>query len=144
MDAESIITEVKSKLETDITLKAYIKVVYIGSRGSVWKTLFPNIIIEPIDNTSIYQDNGTKESTLTLLIVGAQMVNNPEYQIIGKGTFKGVMDMEADIKSVFTPLFPDLGCECLSFMLSTIGYYTNETGQIRSVSIEAKFIYRED
>ena len=137
MSAEEIIIEVRKVIQAEVT---YLKSVYLGQRASNYKANFPCVFIEPADNPTVYGE-GYKENTLGLLIVGAVYVQNPELQIIGNDTFKGVMDIEKDIKTAINTEYPDLGCKCLSFELNTIGY--DVAYPVRSVSIEGKFKYRE-
>jgi hypothetical protein len=144
MSAELIFEKIVAVLKANTTLTAYVKAVYKGSRAVNWKANFPNIIVEPVSNptTSTGQDN-IKENEFACLIVGSQLVDNPEYQIVGVSTFKGVLDMETDIKAALFAYFPDLTQNCLYFTLSTEGYDVSETGNVRSVHILMKIIYRE-
>ena len=137
MSAEEIIKEVQSTIKKGVT---YLKGVYYGAIKSNYASNFPLVYLEPDENPSIY-GQGYKESTLVILIVGAIFVQNPELQIIGDSDFKGVMDLEKDIKAALAAKYPDLGCKCLSFTLYTIGYDAN--GKVRWVTIRGEFKYRE-
>jgi len=137
LSPEEILKEVQNILKAGVT---YLKGVYYGAIETNYASNFPLVYLEPDENTSEYKESHI-ENSFGLLIVGVIFVQNPELQIIGDANFKGVMDVEKDIKAALMAKFPGLNCKCLTFTLSTIGYDAN--AKVRWVTIRMQANYRE-
>lgn len=144
MTAESILSAVKSTLENDTALKAYVRKVFLGALSENMREAFPNITIEPTSNeTDRVLENGVRENVLEMEIAGAVLVQNKTLAVIGDATHVGVLDIERDIKAALFAKYPDLTKTCLYFTLSTGALAELESGNGRICFITAKFWYRE-
>lgn len=142
MDAETIISQVKTILLADTTLLTYIKTVFLGDRGV--NVIFPNITVEPDGNPTEQElPGGVREMKLKLVIGGAILISDKEKAIIGDVTNKGIMDIEQGMKAALRVYWPDLNSTCFYFELSTESYRVMETGNGRVVFIDGNFFYRE-
>lgn len=143
MGAEEIFEEIKDVLETDATLKEYVKVVFAGDRPCDSRHLFPNITVEVTGNPLLRVKNNRREMKLQTMIAGAVLIKDSDLQVVGDETVKGVMDIEADIYGALYAAFPDLNENCLYFELSTVGYPELESANGRVALIMAEFYYME-
>jgi len=140
MGPESIFNKVKEILSGI----SYIEVIYDGDRPSNFRGSFPNITLEIISNTTEeLEENNQKINLFRMMIAGAILVDDFNKQIVGDETFKGILDVERDIKNALYAYFPDLDGNCLYFSLSTVSYSVLESGNGRVVFIQGDFYYRE-
>jgi hypothetical protein len=78
-----------------------------------------------------------------MIIAGAILIQDPDKQIIGDVTDKGIIDMERDIKAALYAEYPDLNGKCKYFELSTISYPQLGSANGRAVFIQGTFYYTE-
>jgi len=140
MGPESIFNKVKEILSGIF----YIKAIYDGDRPSNFRGSFPNITLEIVSNTTEeVEENNQRINLFRMMIAGAILVDDFNKQIVGDESFKGILDVERDIKSALFSFYPDLEGNCLYFSLSTVSYSTLESGNGRVIFIQADFYYRE-
>lgn len=143
MKLETIFNKVKTILETDTILKAYIKIVYAGTRDNIPLNNFPCIILEPITapEESITMPHNT-EITFTITIFGYIKIFDVDKQIVGDTILKGILDLDFDIKKALGA-YLDLDGTCLYFSFPNTRYDFNSF-PFRGVEIDIKVTLRQD
>lgn len=144
MDSETIINKVKTILENNTTLKAYIKAVFLGDREKIYGDVFPCIVIDaPNDRMSSQTKGNLRDNTLTVNIIPATLIRDREKALIGDATNRGIMDIITDIKKALNTYYPSLDKTCLYFSLSVeqIGDFPDFTGKFATIGMSIS--YRE-
>lgn len=142
MDAETIISQIKTILLANETLLTYVKTTFLGDRDA--NTIFPNITVEPDGNPTEQElAGGVREMNLKVVIGAAILISDKEKAIVGDATNKGVMDIEKDVKAALRVYWPDLNSTCFYFELTTQQYRPIATGNGRVVFLDGNFYYRE-
>jgi hypothetical protein len=91
-----ILDALKTQLEDDATLSAYVKNIYLGARENM--TSFPLIFIEPVNTLETEERYGVQTVKLRAQIIGYIETMNKDMQIYGDAAHKGILDFENDIK----------------------------------------------
>ena len=90
----------KTQLTNDATLAAYVKNIFFGVRDGIPN--FPCLVIEPSELQETDEVYGRQELRLKILIVGFLECNDPELQIVGDATTKGIVDFLLDVKKALS------------------------------------------
>jgi hypothetical protein len=143
MKLETIFNKVKTILEADTVLKAYIKIVYAGTRDNIPLNNFPCIILEPTNapEEPITMPHNT-EITFIITIFGYIKIFDVDKQIVGDTTLKGILDLDFDIKKALGA-YIDLDGTCLYFSLPDTRFDFNSF-PFRGIEIDIKITLRQD
>ena len=144
MNANIITQKVKSILESDSTLSNYVAKFYLGNRENVPDSNFPCIFIHPVKND---ESAGEDLNTLLrlhwhLLIVGCVHAMDVEKQLIGDDNYKGIMDLENDIKKALDAYYPNLGGTGIVFNFIDSAY-DNQEWPVWKVYITVDIYYQQ-
>jgi len=144
MTAEDIITQLKTILTNDNTLKTYIKAIFVGDRQRIYGDTFPCIVIEVISDRLIQRYRGNiVENNLEINIIPAVQISDRDKALIGDATIKGIIDVISHIKTAINSQYPSLNKKCLYFDLSTeeIGDFPDLNGKYAVIKMNV--MYRE-
>ena len=112
---KDIIQEIKSVLELDSTLKGYIQKFYLGMREGIPQQDFPVIMIEPASNSEAMLMTDVIENTLRVTIIAYTRAYDLAVQLEGDTNYKGITDLELDIKKALDAKWPTLNSKALMF-----------------------------
>lgn len=101
MLAGTVYNNVISTLQNNPALSAYIKRVFKGLRYKIEPNTMPCIAVEPVQNNEIEKDYGqVKNLFLDLDVIAfAQCPTDSDETIVGSKGYKGVLDIENDIRA---------------------------------------------
>ena len=122
MSREEVVwAQISSILKADTDL-SYIQAVYEGWRENVIDNLFPCIYLEPESSSEEpYTVPNRHRIIFTVRIIAEISVIDPDKQIIGDTSIKGIIDVANDIKSVLMKT-PNLNATCQKFNFSNTAY----------------------
>ena len=112
---KDIIQEIKLVLEADTVLKGYIQKFYLGIREGIPQQDFPVIMIEPASNTETQLMTDRIENTLRVTIIAYTRAYDLDVQLEGDSNYKGITDLELDIKKALDAKWPTLNDKALIF-----------------------------
>ena len=143
MKLETIFNKVKSILEDDLVLKAYIKKVYSGTRKDIPTNNFPCIFLEPTNAPERAKTvpNGM-EVGFGMMIVGYIKVMDIDKQIVGDATTKGILDVNYDIKKAMGA-YVDLDGTCLTYSFPDTRF-NFENYPFRGVEIDLDILLKQN
>ncbi|GEM_PF-1503084 len=111
--AKQVLNQVKTTLDADATLavstKAYIQRIDLGLRRGIARADFPCIQIEPAMLTEAAVAYPNLDCHLLVHIIAYTQVFDIPTLLKGDANYKGVLDLEQDIKKALGALFPTLG-----------------------------------
>jgi hypothetical protein len=143
MLAATVYNAVISTLKNDPTLSKYVKQVFKGLRYDIEPESLPCIMIEPTTNNEISLDmNTVKDIWMGLDVMAySYAASNPEKSIVGDAMYKGVYDIENDIRACLQSSYT-LGDKVIDikFQPTTFGY---KDYPIRGFNIPIKILYRQ-
>lgn len=101
MLAGTVYTNMINTLKNNPALKKYMKNVYKGLRTEMDVDSLPCVILEPVQNNEIDLDmNQFKNIWFTVDVIGFSYTPiDTEKSIVGDKDYKGVLDIEQDIKA---------------------------------------------
>jgi len=112
---KDVLTEVKSVLTADATLAGYVKRVVLGLREAVPDTDYPIIMIEPAQLGEEELMSDFADGLLRVTIVAYTKNWDIEGQLTGDANYKGVLDIENDIKKALAAVWPSLNGKAATF-----------------------------
>lgn len=142
VSTEDIWNEVKAILKNDAVLSTYMTKVYEGVRDAVPDSAAPYIIMEPVRNSEETSTFPLVNPTLTITIAGVIMTYDKDAQIIGNSQYKGILDVEKDIKVALAQSY-NLNGKCEYFKLPDTSYGFRQY-PLRGVEINMAIYYRQD
>jgi len=90
-----VMTAVQTLLENDSNL-SYVKKVMLGIREEI--TLFPCIVLEPLDNLELPETYPRQELDFSIGVYGYIRATTKDKQLVGTVAQPGVLDLENDMK----------------------------------------------
>ncbi len=148
MIATDVWTNLVSTLQNNPTLEGYINYVYEGRRYDVTADNFPCIMLEPTGNNEVEKDmNQTKDIFLNINLFAFSSPADPDFKkaIVGDGSYKGVLDIENDIRACLQSSY-DLGGTVIDTRLDPTVFDNVDLGEkypIRGMLIPIKILYRQ-
>lgn len=137
---KDVLTALKTQLTNDATLAAYVKNVFFGVRDGVPD--FPCLVIEPAELQEADEVYGRQEIRLKVLIVGLLEGMDPELQIVGDGTTKGIVDFLLDVKKALSS-DRTLGGKVIQTYIQSARFEYVEY-PIRSFNLSVELFFRQD
>jgi hypothetical protein len=150
--AKAVLNKVKAVLDADATLavstKAYIQRIDLGLRKGLARADFPCIQIEPGVQTEIAAAYPNLDCHLLLHVIAYTHVFDIPTLLTGDANYKGVLDLEQDIKKALGALFPTLGLtDLIEFTFPRTEFTISENVAefpVRGVIIDMDCHYRTD
>jgi len=96
----TVLNALKTQLTNNTTLAAYVKNIFLGVRKAV--PSFPFIVIEPQELLEADDVYGRQDLRFRVQVVGFIECLDPEKQIVGDATNKGIMDLMLDVKKAIS------------------------------------------
>jgi len=96
----TVLNALKTQLTNDATLAAYVKNIFLGVRKAV--PSFPFIVIEPQELLEADDVYGRQDLRFRVQVVGFIECLDPEKQIVGDATNKGIIDLMLDVKKAIS------------------------------------------
>jgi hypothetical protein len=145
MTIEGAISQVKTILEQDETLAAYIKVVYNGYRENIPQSMYPCIVLEPARAPEEISPTGKiVRPRLTLEIYAWVQIYDKDKQILGDASTKGIVDVMLDIKKALgTDLTLSSNCSLFEFPHTEFGRFEAQEGPFRAVKIDMEITLQQ-
>ncbi len=145
MIAATVWTQLITTLQNSSHL-TYIKNVFKGFRYNIEPESMPCIMVEPVSNNEIEQDlNQYKKIYLNLEIAAfTYCVSDPEKVIVGDANYKGILEIENDIRACLVSSY-SLGGNVIDikFDISLFDRYEDKY-PIRGVLIPIKILYQQN
>lgn len=149
---KAILQEIQTVLKADATLKAdsYVKDrVYLGVRHNVSDLSFPVIFIEPETITEVVPAYPKIDGTLRVLLACYTRTLDLDAQLVGDANYKGILELEKDVKAALGAKHPDLGVAGLTieFTFPRTEFGVREdlaSFPVRGVVIDMELHYRTD
>ncbi len=107
---KAILNQVKSTLAADPTLSTnYMKQFYLGMRANIPEQDFPLVMLDVMAVNEAYPNFPTVDGHFLMLVAAYTRVFDADAQLIGDANYKGVLDLENDVKLAFGLQYPTLG-----------------------------------
>lgn len=150
--AKQVLNQVKATLDADSTLavstKAYIQRIDLGIRRGLARADFPCIQLEPATQTELAVAYPNLDCHLLIHLVAYTHVFDLPTLLTGDSNYKGILDLEQDIKKALGAQFPTLGLSGLlefTFPRSEFTISDNVAEfPVRGVIIDMDCHYRTD
>ena len=144
MLSATVFNNVVSTLQGNETLSEYIKNVFKGYRFNVEPDSMPCIFVDIAGNNEIQQEIHTyKKLWLTLKIIAyIYNITQPEKAIVGDDNYKGVLDIEHDIRACLQASY-QLGCAAIDIKFEPTVFYDFKEFPYRGFEIPIKVLYQE-
>ncbi len=140
-----ILNQVKTVLSNDATLKAYVQRFELGARRNIAKSDYPIILIEPGTQTESYIAYPKVDGHFIVTVVGYTHVYDIEVQMTGDANYKGVLQMENDIKLALGAKYPTLNGTVIEFTFPRTEFGVRHDlaeFPVRGVAIDVDLHYR--
>lgn len=149
---KAILQEIQTVLKADATLKAATYVsdrVYLGSRRNAADLSFPLIFVEPDGTSEVVPAYPKVDGTLRVLLACYTRAIDLDAQLVGDANYKGILELEKDVKAALGAKYPDLGVAGLTieftFPRTEFGVREDLAAfPVRAVLIEMELHYRTD
>lgn len=142
---KAILEKVRDVLREDATLVDYLKArVHLGDRKNVPDADFPIVFIEPESSDEEDVSYPEIDATLRILLAGYTRAFDLEAQVVGDANYKGILDLEKDIKHALGQDL-ELGGQALkvTFPRTDFGLREDLASQpVRTVLITVAVLYR--
>lgn len=144
MIASSVFNQVVSTLQGNEVLSEYIKNVFKGFRYNVEPDSMPCIYVDITGNNEAQQEIHTyKKIWLSLKIIAyTYNISQPEKAIVGDEDYKGVLDIENDIRACLQSSY-QLGCSAIDIKFSPTVFYDFKEFPYRGFEIPIKVLYQQ-
>lgn len=145
MIAATVWTQLITTLQNSSHL-TYIKNVFKGFRYNIEPESMPCIMVEPVSNNEIEQDlNQYKKIYLNLEIVAfTYCASDPEKIIVGDDNYKGILDIENDIRACLVSSY-SLGGNVIDIKFDpTLFDRYEDKYPIRGLLIPIKILYQQN
>ena len=142
---KEMLNEVKAVLSADATLVSYVQKFELGLRRNIPEQDFPIIMIEPATITETYPAFPQVDARFGLVIAAYTRAWDVDVRIIGDTNYKGIVDLEKDIKLALGLKYPTLNGKVLEFTLPRTEFgLTEELAAFpaRGVLIDMELHYR--
>jgi len=144
---KTILNQLKTTLSADPTLSAagYIQKVELGLRAMIPEQDFPLIMIEPDAINENAQAFPQIDGHFIVLIAAYTRVFDVETQMVGDANYKGVLDLEKDIKLALGLQYPTLNGTVLEFTFPKTEFVVRQDMAkfpVRGVLIQVDLHYR--
>lgn len=147
MKAADIWNQLVLTLQQNPTLAAYIKYVYEGRRFDVGKVDFPCIMVDPVSNFEVERDmNQIKTVFLEVNIYAFSTQSTEDFKksIVGDSDYKGILDIENDIRACLQSSY-DLGGFVYDVRMDKTSFDTvDDKYPIRGMLIPVKILYSQN
>lgn len=96
----TVLNALKTQLTNDATLGSYVKNIFLGVRKTV--PSFPFIVIEPQELQETDDVYSRQDLRFRVQVVGFIECLDPEKQIVGDSSNKGIIDLMLDVKKAIS------------------------------------------
>ncbi len=142
---KEILNEVKAVLEADSTLKVYVQKIELGLRRGIPQQDFPIIMVEPATVIEAYQAFPQIDAHFGIVVAGYTRAFDLEARLVGDANYKGILELEKDIKLALGLKYPTLNGQVIEFTFPRTEFgVSNELAEfpVRGVLIELDLHYR--
>jgi len=143
MIAGTLFTQLVSTLESNQTLKKYVKYVFKGVREGIGNESMPCLIIEPTKDGEIAEELNTYSKVYCNIdVVGyVYNVSEPDKQIVGDADYKGIVDFAQDVRACLQSS-NTLGDRCIDIRLEPTLFDFSEY-PIRGFRVPIRILYQQ-
>ena len=144
MLASTVFNQVVTTLEGNDDLSKYVKNVFKGIRYKVEPDSTPFICVEVAGNNEVQQEINTyKKVWLTLKVIAyTHNISQPEKMIVGDDDYKGVLDIEHDIRACLQASY-NLGYKAIDIKFDPTVFYDFNEFPWRGLEIPIRVLYQE-
>ena len=124
MIASTVWNQLVATLKENPTLSKYIKVVFEGARSDIGTDSLPCIMLEPVSDGEVLKEmNNVKDVQMVIDLYGnsTPSMESKTKTIVGDDNYKGVMDIQNDIRAVLQAS-NHLGGLVLDTRIGTVSY----------------------
>lgn len=143
---KAILQEIQTVLKADATLKTYVgDRIHLGIRRNVADLNFPVIFLEPDVIAEVYPAFPKVDGNLSILIAAYTRSIDLDSQLIGDVNYKGVLDLEKDIKLALGLTYPTLNGTVIEFTFPRTEFGVREdlsSFPVRGITIQVDLHYR--
>lgn len=143
---KAILQQVQTVLKADATLSAYVGTrVHLGLRRNVGELDFPVIFLEPDVIAEDYPAYPKVDANLSILLAAYTRSFDLDSQLVGDANYKGVLDLEKDIKAALGATYPTLNGTVIEFTFPRTEFGVREDlaqFPVRGITIQVDLHYR--
>jgi len=140
-----MLIEVRNVLAADATLASYVQKFELGLRRGIPPQDFPIIMVEPATVTEAYPAFPQVDAQFGIVVAGYTRAFDLEARLVGDANYKGILELEKDIKLALGLTYPTLNGRVIEFTFPRTEFgVSNDLAEFpaRGVLIDMTLHYR--